>query len=577
MSSDRSVQHWHQCSHPLSKHLSLMCSFIADVMAWFDSGIISVSPSPPFLRERVDNEWLAKLGIDASANDGFKSPEGKRIQSDAHYFFHRWLWIMFPWIAITSSTEPETVLAAPQPTMTADKENFSAVIPPVDMLVSVRDQAMINAKANKLSSAIKSPKIATSLEIPAELLQAEIPSQDARAAAKKLRELKNIHDKLTLEAESRERQYKESIRAQKVRRTGNATSSKSIARGEEILTALQSRLEQMDTLIDQATNVDLKMNDILLALHSCEPTHSHQSELESQIRLCRQQIVDLQTESEVILKETEIADARSKKLEEGVKQIIEDRQRIKPHLDNLRTSTIEMDIKKVTRPNPNFDAEAFSRRARIEGKLAKRREELRKRNASFEVIDVNKLSALHPMERIVQIAGTRDLNVIAAMLNESGMHELRQRQKQAEQQIKEQMAKLEHLDRQVNQILMTDCNARSAVVVEYDSEAFLADKQKRLEKMSRFIDILFLAILHVSDKVRMLELTGSIQFSHFLSVDDDHIGLYKDAKRLIESTKTLSGEISLEFIAIAKKKIGKGEDEIKHLNVRVLNREEKVS
>jgi len=138
------------------------------------------------------------------------------------------------------------------------------------------------------------------------------------------------------------------------------------------------------------------------------------------------------------------------------------------------------------------------------------------------------------------------------------------------------VAKLEHLDRQINQILMSDGNTGSAVVVEYDTEALLTDKQKRLEKMSRFIDSLYLAVLHVSDKVRTLELTGGIQFSHFLTVDDDHIRLYKDAKRLIESTKTLSGEIPLEFIAIAKK-MGKGEDEIEHLNVRVLNREEKVS
>ena len=579
--SDRSVQHWHQRSNPSSKHLSLMCSFIADVMAWFDSGIISVSPSPPFLRERVDDEWLAKLGIDASATtidtDEYKSPEGKRIQSDASYFFHRWLWIMFPWIAITSSSEPETVVVAPEPTADA-KENVSVAIQPAGVLVSVRDQAMINAKANKLSSAIKSQKIATSLEIPAELLQAEIPSQDARAAAKKLRELKSIHDKLTLEAECRERQYKESIRAQKVRHTGNAKSSKSIAQGEEVLTALQSRLEQMDCLIDKATNVDLRMNDILLALHSSEPTHSHQSQLESQIRLCRQQILDLQKEREVILKETEITDARSKKLEEGVKQIIEDRQRLKPHLDSLRSRAIELDLKKVTRPNPNFDAEAFSRRARIEGKLAKRREELRKRNASFEVIDVNKVSALHPMERIMRIAGTRDPNTIVAMLNESEMQKLRQRQDQAEEHVKEQVAKLEHLDRQINQIHLSDGKAAdSAVVAEYDSEAILCDKQKRLEKMSRFIDSLYLAVLHVSDKVRTLELTGGIQFSQFLTVDEDHKQLYKDAKRLIESTKTLSSEIPLEFIMIAKKEKGQGDDEIEHLKVRVLNREEKVS
>ena len=158
------------------------------------------------------------------------------------------------------------------------------------------------------------------------------------------------------------------------------------------------------------------------------------------------------------------------------------------------------------------------------------------------------------------------------------MQKLRQRQDQAEEHVKEQVAKLEHLDRQINQIHLSDGKAAdSAVVAEYDSEAILCDKQKRLEKMSRFIHSLYLAVLHVSDKVRTLELTGGIQFSQFLTVDEDHKQLYKDAKRLIESTKTLSSEIPLEFIMIAKKEKGQGDDEIEHLKVRVLNREEKVS
>ena len=157
---DRSVQHCHQRSNPSSKHLSLMCSFIAGVMAWFDSGILSISPSPTFLRERVGDEWLVRLGINVSAtrigNDGYKSPEGNRIQSDAHYFFHRWLWIMYPWIAITASTKPEAVLVA-QPTASVI-ENISSGIQPADMLMNVRDKEMINAKANKLNSVIKSKR-----------------------------------------------------------------------------------------------------------------------------------------------------------------------------------------------------------------------------------------------------------------------------------------------------------------------------------------------------------------------------------------------------------------------------------
>lgn len=588
---NRSVQLWNQRTNPSSKHTSLMCSFIADVMAWFDLGISEITQSPPFLRERVGDEWLLKLGIDFStssrlgtavsknATAGLRTPD--RLRSEAHYFFNRWIWIQFPWLSLASSSEPEAIVVV-QPTANASDD--ISVAQPENMIINLRDKAMIHAKEIKLKKieSIK-PKKTSPKSIPLSSdnlteIEAGVSTSNSRhegtAAAKKLRELKSIHDRLQLEVEARERHSKELERALQVRRIGNMKSQKSIIRGEGVLTALQSRLDQMNGLIDQASHVDIIFNNIILALHSCEPTQAHQLKLESQIVLSRQQIADLQSERETILKETDITDSKSKKLEEEVKSMAAERQRIKPLLDSNRKLANEEDIRKNARVGvAAFDAEAFSRRARIEGKLAKRREEVQKRNASFALVDVTKLSKLHPMERIAQIAGTRDPNVMAAMLNESGA-ELRLRQEQEEQHVKEQEATLISLRGEINRIHFSDGFVKATASEHHDSDYLLCSKQKRLDSMSQFVHTLCLAVLHVSNKVQLIELTGGIQFSRFLMANEEHRQVHTDAKRLIESMKTLNKEIPSDFIMLTEKG---HDDENDHPNVRILNRAEKES
>ena len=58
---NNSMQHWHNYNNPTSNHISLMSSFIGDVMEWFDIGISGLTKLPPFMREKIPNEYLRMI------------------------------------------------------------------------------------------------------------------------------------------------------------------------------------------------------------------------------------------------------------------------------------------------------------------------------------------------------------------------------------------------------------------------------------------------------------------------------------------------------------------------------------
>ena len=93
---------------------------------------------------------------------------------------------------------------------------------------------------------------------------------------KQLCELKRIHDSLGVEAESKEKQFNELESASKSRQVSATKSHRRITDGEKSLREFQSRLEKINDLIGTASNVDLVYQDILLALHHCDPASQYQ-------------------------------------------------------------------------------------------------------------------------------------------------------------------------------------------------------------------------------------------------------------------------------------------------------------
>ena len=99
---------------------------------------------------------------------------------------------------------------------------------------------------------------------------------------------------------------------------------------------------------DTATNIDLHYQDILLQLHSCS-NQSQRLQLRSQIVLSKQQIVDLSSENDSILKQTELIRDKAKHISQNVQETTHERSAIKPLLESLRLrAKEEAERKKVS-------------------------------------------------------------------------------------------------------------------------------------------------------------------------------------------------------------------------------------
>ena len=337
--------------------------FISEVMLWFDQGMISLGVDlPAFLRERVPDEYLET--IETTQNNHAVGSRNRQSE-EAQYFFNRWLWIQFPYLALQSKsyeTKPQPKIKEKQVTQTPIRSQ-----PPEEQSsLSVRDNSMIQTLNNPSVALTKLDKIETSKPrkrnptvIPFSSgttwesninLDATDSNQDTshKRALNQLQELKTIHNALTIEADAKDRQLVEQANSRRLKQLGDGNRSKRISDGVEAIDALQSRFDQLNELCDTATNIDLHYQDILLQLHSCANQSQH-LQLRSQIVLSKQQILDLSSENDSILKQTELIQDRSKHISQNVQEITHERSSMKPPLESLRLrANEEAERKKVS-------------------------------------------------------------------------------------------------------------------------------------------------------------------------------------------------------------------------------------
>ncbi|GMH64647.1 hypothetical protein TL16_g04012 [Triparma laevis f. inornata] len=142
---NRAVEMWHAGLRPSTRRLEMMISNISEFMAWFSEKMNSVSEPPPFLRKTMNFEQLKDLGVEqkevlnkldllnrqekqaqgidildggAGGVEEKKeerpigalpySPEkynigGPGLLKPHYYYFNRWIWIMFPWLALKNA------------------------------------------------------------------------------------------------------------------------------------------------------------------------------------------------------------------------------------------------------------------------------------------------------------------------------------------------------------------------------------------------------------------------------------------------------------------------------------------
>ena len=462
--------------------------------------------------------------------------------------------------------------------------------------MSSRDKAMVNAgvaspilkrleRLDSLETKIRSPTATEDTSWESRIGVDGHSKSDAiyASAAKQLRELKYIHDSLSVEADSKEKKLHELQSTTKSREADDTRIHRRITVGQKSIVAFQNRLDQLEGLMDTASHVERVYNDILLKLHTCDPTNQSQHiQLEEQIHLSRQQIADLQKEGVRKTKDIERTEARSKKFSEDVKSILRERQSIKPRLEMLQTQVNEQqnkDTRNASFFTRTFDPATFSKRVLLEGRIARRRETKLKRVAiaTFSSEEITKVVKLHPMERLAEVSGTRDPVSIAEILNEDETQQLRTRQEQGELQLKDQAATLESLSKKIKNISLVDGNAVSIPSVACEDaaniEAGLLVKQKRLDSITQLIKHISQVVVNLNDMVQSGQgvLTDVARFAVGAADPQKHVKWHGDVKHLSKLLGSLHRQIPSKYKENEPRKA------TRYQNIRILNRAEQES
>jgi len=153
---NRAVEVWNNGVHPSTSRLEGMIMNISEFMAWFSHKMNALQEPPPFLRKTLNFEMLKDIGVDqknvfgklqlvgdgsnnsgsgsgedggnaddANNNNGAATPKnsdgavattepanfspekygsgGSGLLQPNFYFFNRWIWVMFPWLALKNA------------------------------------------------------------------------------------------------------------------------------------------------------------------------------------------------------------------------------------------------------------------------------------------------------------------------------------------------------------------------------------------------------------------------------------------------------------------------------------------
>ena len=168
-----------------------------------------------------------RIGSAGSKISGLRTSGGKisnEIHSESQYFFNRWIWIQFSWIALKNAAIiPEDNYHHPKANVTGD--NTGGEVQPADYSMNLREKAMLRAKVTDLSYTL-------------DMIESTKPKKKGTASTPlSLRELKIIHDCLRLETQSREKQFNKLERAKKARDVSDLKNQTCVVSGKGALRA----------------------------------------------------------------------------------------------------------------------------------------------------------------------------------------------------------------------------------------------------------------------------------------------------------------------------------------------------
>ena len=578
------LQKWtvKQNPHPTSTQISMMTVFLGDVILWFSKMASQHSEMPPFMRDNIQVNHLLPdpTGVLLSTAS---TATARQAQSAEQYFYHRWLWCNWPWIAlrVASKSLKEAAAALDHTSSTVSpvkKRGEEDVIALESLTRDIRTAtlpASLLTKLDKISSddsQTQQKTSATTAAIPfsTNRYTQEVPrTSRIDSSEQKIRDAKKLLDALRIEKAKRESRLQTLQSDHKLASVALINSRQQQEQGDSIIVELKSRYAKVKELFEKAVSIESSFNDVLAALDANDPANLRRhEELEHEIALKNQELKELRNESKENADHIDQARKEALSIKSLIKVTVEEREEIEPLLISLRQQAKEFEERRKSALVKKFDSAAFSKRVQLVGKIAKRRHDKNSKRSSASQPSVEVL-VNHPMVRLMETAGTKDAEEIVTKMHrdeEEGVF-LRTRQEAVELELKDRRSRLVLLHGQMEELGLADSNSSGhGCPLPMQMESELQRRQNQLAVISNLTTNVKIALVHLHQKAQQLMHNEQMVSIHGLMNEGDS-NLHEDAKRVTSLVQDLCGD----YVSTSSPA---NETPSKYKNVRVLNKAE---
>jgi len=586
---NEALQKWTVKQKPTSTQISMMTVFLGDVMRWFSKKASEYYEMPQFMRDNIQvNHLLLSDPAGVLLSTASATLESQR-QSAEHYYYHRWLWCNWPWIALRAASQKLQDEAAADPTsfnVSAVKKGGEEDGVALERTVRETHTALpksLLTKLDKLTSGNfkTQQKTSTASVIP---FSTNRFAQDAprpthiESPEQKIRDAKKVLDAFKIEKSKRESRLQTMQADNKLASTALINSRQQQEHGDSMVLELNSRYAKVKSLMEKAVSIESSFTDVVVALDTNDPAISrHHETLEHEIDLKNQELKNLQNESKVNVEHAEQARKASQSIKSLIKSTEEKRTEIEPLLTSLRTQAEELEELRKSALHKKFDSAAFSKRVQLVGKIAKRRQDAKQKHIA--AVSQATVGALinHPMIRLIETSGTKDAEEIVTKMHrdEEESEMLRTRQESVEFQLKDRRSRLDQLLREMEELGLVDSfsgsghDSPSTMQIECTE---LQRRQHQLAVISNLTANISISLLHMHQKAQQLIHNDQTLSIHGIMNKGDS-NLFEDAKSVTSVVK----DLCKDFVVLPSSASPTNETPSKYNNVRVLNKAEAES
>lgn len=586
-----SLQKWTVKQKPTSTQISMMTVFLGDVMRWFSKKASEHSEMPPFMRDNIQVNHLLPDVSDPAGVLLSTAPatmeRQRQSQSAEHYYYHRWLWCNWPWIALRSASQNlqdlPTSFNVPAVKKGGEDDDIALGRAVRETHTATTLPKSLLTKLDKLTSGDKTEKkTSTAPVIPfsTERFTNDAPRPSRmESPEQKIRDAKKVLDALKTEKCKRGLRLQMMQAEHKLVSASLINSKQQQERGDSMILELNSRYAKVKSLMEKAVSVESSFTDVVSALDANDPANSRRHEtLEHEIDLKNQELKDLWNESKVNADHTEQARKAGQSIKSLIKSTEEERAEIEPLLTSLRSEAKELEERRKSALHKKFGSAAFSKRVQLVGKIAKRRQDPKQKLIATASQSTVGVLINHPMIRLMETSGTKDAEEIVSKMHrdEQESEMLRTRQESVELQLKDRRSRLDQLHGQMEELGLTESFSCS----EHDPDSPLTmevgctELQRKLRAISNLIANISNALLNLHQKATQLIQNDDQTLSIHGAKNGCDANLFEDAKKVTSVVKDLCKDY---VVVLPSNASLANETPSKYNNVRILNKKEAES